>query len=281
MSDPTDKHAVPQQRRRVVAVTGGKGGVGKSLIAANLATWWAATGRRTLALDGDFGMADLNLLFGVAPQKTLADVLKGVPIEEVLVEAHGVTLVSALNGSYKLANLDQRSREMILRAVDTLAERYDKLVIDTAAGIGETVIALAGAATEVVVVATPEPLSIADAYACIKVLATRQGVARVLLVPNSVRSTADSDTVVQTLTTLADRFLGVKVARLPSVPWDPAVSDASAAGVPVVVYKPDAPASRAIKRVASTLEALAHTDEQPASSRLWLGREINAAGGKG
>ncbi len=244
-------------RRRVVAVTGGKGGVGKSTIAINLAVAWARSGARVCAVDGDAGMADLNLLLGVAPSKSLADVFAGAPVEDVLVPAHGIHLLPALNGSFALANLDDLGRARLFGALTGLAPRFDSLVLDTAAGIGAGAIGLAGAAAEVVVVARPEPLSLADAYACIKVLAQRERVRRVFVVPNDVATPAAADDVLTRLRVLVDRFLGIEVVALPAVPHDPTLAEAAAHGQPVVLYRPDCPASRALVRLARALDGLA------------------------
>lgn len=244
-------------RRRVVAITGGKGGVGKSTMAVNLSVAFARRGSRVCAFDGDAGMADLNLLLGVAPGRSLADVFAGVPIEEVLIAAHGIELLPALNGSFALANLDDFARARVFAALTSLAPRFDTLVIDTAAGIGAGAIGFAGSAAEVVVVVRPEPLSLADAYACIKVLAQREKVRRVFVVANDVRSPAEADEVYGRLRVLVDRFLGIELVPLPSVPHDSATAEAAACGTPLVAFRPDAPAARAIMQVSRSIDAMA------------------------
>ena len=108
-----------RKRARAIAVTGGKGGVGKSTVALNLAVSWARRGSKTLTVDGDLGMADLNLMLGLAPAHSLADVLDGVPISDVLEAAHGIDLLPALNGSHRLANLDDAARRNMLSAIDS------------------------------------------------------------------------------------------------------------------------------------------------------------------
>ncbi|MSP16544.1 MAG: MinD/ParA family protein [Myxococcales bacterium] len=251
-------------RTRVVSITGGKGGVGKSTVSVNLAVAWARRGARTLALDCDMGMADLNLLLGVAPGRSLVDVLHGLPIEEALVEAHGIHLLPALNGSYMLANLDEASRHVLFRKIATLAQRFDTFIFDIPAGIGENAIAMAGAAAEVVIVATPEPLSLADAYACLKVMVLRQQLTRAYILPNNCKSPAEADDVFARLRALTDRFLGIELTQLPSVPYDSMVPVAAAAGMPLVIHSPDSPASRAFKQVARRLDQLAE-DERPSS----------------
>src|SRR5882724_5683480 len=116
--------------RRAISVSGGKGGVGKSTIALNLAIAYSQLGARTLMVDTDLGMADLNLLLGVAPEKSLLDALGGTPIEDVLISAHGIELLPALNGSYLLSTIGPAAQRRIIELVDSLAEKFDTLVVD-------------------------------------------------------------------------------------------------------------------------------------------------------
>jgi flagellar biosynthesis protein FlhG len=265
--------ALRTRRDRTIAVTGGKGGVGKSTLAVNLACAYARTGSSTLAIDADLGMADLNLLLGVAPEKSLLDVLRGEPVENVLIDAHGITLLPALNGSYALATLDARGRHGLFAAIDTLQERFETLIVDIAAGIGENAMQFAGAVADALIVITPEPLSLADAYACIKVLHQQQHMHQVYLVPNLVRSDKDAQEIVTRLGSLVGRFLkGVTFEVLPSIPRDPAVRDAAAAGIPLVEHSPDAPAARAIRHIARRLDALATPDVRKGAVRLFWKR---------
>ncbi len=261
--------ALEQHRPRALAVTGGKGGVGKSTIAVNLAVSYARRGAKTLAVDGDLGMADLNLLLGLAPGRSLVDVLDGVPVANVLCSAHGIDLLPALNGSHRLANLTPAERARLLGAIESALPAYDTLVIDIPAGIGETAMQMASAAADVVVVTTPEPLALADAYACMKVLTTRYGLKRCFLLPNAVRSPSQAEEVVGRLKALVDRFLGIDVVALPAVPRDEGIGDAAAAGVPMVLHSPESPASRAIRRAARHLDTLARDDAR-AATRLQL-----------
>ena len=252
--------AVPT--RRALAVTGGKGGVGKSTLAVNLAVGYAQTGARTLMVDTDLGMADLNLLLGVAPEKSLLDALGGANVEDVLVRAHGIELLPALNGSHLLATLGATGLRRILELVESLASKFDTLVVDVAAGIGQSQTMFAGATADVVVVVNPEPLSIADAYACLKVLSTEQHVRHAYLVPNRVLSRAHADEVTARLSALVNRFLDLELTVLPPIPSDPAVAEAAQVGVPLLVHAPDAPAARAIRQLAKALGSLAR---QPAT----------------
>jgi len=252
--------------QRALAISGGKGGVGKSTIALNLAIAYAQAGTRTLIVDTDLGMADLNLLLGVAPDRSLLDALGGGSIEDVLVSAHGIKLLPALNGSYLLATIGPAAQRRVLEMVASLADQFDTLVVDIAAGIGQTQTAFAGATTDTIVVVNPEPLSMADAYACLKVLATEQQVKHAFVVPNRVSSRAQADELTARLRALVDRFLDLELTALPSIPADPVVGEAAQIGVPLLVHRPDSPAARAIRQLTRALASLAPST---ASSGWW------------
>ncbi len=254
---------------RVIAVTGGKGGVGKSSIAVNLAVSYANRGARTLVFDADLGMADLNLLLGVAPEDSLLDVLHGKPVAEVLAEAHGIHLLPGQNGSFRLANLNDLERHTLLAALDTLSDRFDTLIVDTGAGISASTVDFAGAAAQIVVAVTPEPLSLADAYACLKALSARCHVTRAYVLPNQVRSPSEADEVFGRLSALVGRFLDMQLTALPAIPQDSAMRAAAGAGIPLVLHSPDSPAARAFKQVARRIDALARPDDRAGSVRLF------------
>ncbi|MEJ7600385.1 MAG: P-loop NTPase [Kofleriaceae bacterium] len=248
--------------RRSLAVSGGKGGIGKSTVALNLAIAYAQAGARTLVLDTDLGMADLNLLLGVAPARSLLDALGGVPIEDILVQAHGIELLPALNGSYLLSTIGPGAQARLLDMVATLADRFDTLIVDVAAGIGQVQTKFAGSTTDTIVVVNPEPLSMADAYACLKVLAIEQGVKHAYVVPNRVHSRAQADEIVARLKALVDRFLDLEITALPPIPADPAVTEAAQFGIPLLVHMPTSPAARAIRALTTSLATFAPTATQ-------------------
>jgi len=243
--------------RRAFAVSGGKGGVGKSTIALNLALAHAQLGHRTLLVDTDLGMADLNLLLGVAPGKSLLDALGGTSMDEVLVTAHGIDLLPALNGSYLLSTIGPAAQTRILEMIQSLAPRFDTLVVDIAAGIGQAQTLFAGATTDTIVVVNPEPLSMADAYASLKVLCNEQGLRHAFIVANRVTSRAQADEIATRLKVLVARFLDLEITALPPIPADPTVSEAAHIGVPLLVHAPDSPAVRAIRQVCRALASLA------------------------
>jgi len=253
-----------QPQRRSIAVSGGKGGVGKSTIALNLAIAYAQLGSRTLMVDTDLGMADLNLLLGVAPDKSVLDALSGTPIDEVLVMAHGIALLPALNGSYLLSTIGPSAQRRVIDLVSSLAERFDTLVVDVAAGIGQQQTLFTGAAADAIVVVNPEPLSMADAYACLKTLATQQDVRHAYVLPNRVTSRAQASELTARLGALVSRFLDLEITALPPIPSDPSVTEAAQYGVPLMVHAPDAPAARAIRQLTRVLSSLA-----PKTASTW------------
>lgn len=262
------------RRTRVIAMTGGKGGVGKSCLTANLAVHYARRRGKVLVLDADLGTADLNLLFGVAPRRSLLDVLEGHPIEDVLVETCGIHLLPGLNSSFRLANLGPRERQSLLHAVDSLQHRFDTLLVDCAPGLDEGTVAFAAAAADIVLVVTPEPTSLADAYACAKALRRDHGVRRMHLLPNAVRSAAEAQELVKRFTRLVGRFLDVSITPLPAVPFDAHLSAAAVAGVPLMVRTLDSPASQALVQAARRLDSATLGEDRSGSFQLFWQRAL-------
>ena len=271
--------APPIRRERALAVTGGKGGVGKSTVAVGLAAAYAVDGARTLMVDADLGMADLNLLLGVAPQRTMLDALAGAPIDEVLVAAHGLHLLPAANGNLELATMGPQARARATAIVTELRERFDTVVIDIAAGIGHQQSAFTRTARDCVVVVNPEPLSMADSYACLKVLATEHGLDTAYVVPNRVTSRQQADDVVGRLGDLVARFLDLTLVPMPHVPADPAVVEAAHYGIPLIRHRPDAPAARALRRLARALDTVIAPDQRTGAAQTFWHRQLVPAGG--
>lgn len=270
--------SISPRRPRAIAVTGGKGGIGKSALAVNLAVTYAGLGARTLLVDGDLGMADLNLLLGVAPERSALDVIQGLPVDEALVAVHGLHLLPALNGSFQLENMAGEARVRLLDAIDGLATRFDTLVVDIGAGIGRNQVEMTGIVPTVVVVATPEPLALADAYACIKVLSRKHLMRRAYVLPNRVRNQDEADEVVSRLNSLVHRFLDFTLQPLPAIPFDPMVQEAASEGLPVVLSRPDSPASRAIRSAARRLDVLASDEDQLVEGRFFHHRNRRVTG---
>jgi len=244
-----------QGERLTIAVTSGKGGVGKTQISANLAVSLARAGLSVVVLDADLGLASMDLAFGVRPEADLRDVLEGkMSMREVLVEGPaGVKLVPACPGRYDMANLPPTERRRLLDAVSDVAAEFDVLLIDTGAGIGGNAVAFASHADEVVLVTTPDPTAVRDAYAMTKVLHRRSGVDRIRLVANQVHSETEGAEIHQNLDAIVRRFLTLELDYLGAVPRDQDVVDAVRSGEPFVLGSPSCPASRALNAITRRL----------------------------
>lgn len=245
-----------KRSRRFLAVTGGKGGVGKSTVAVNLAVAYANRGARVLLVDGDLGMADLNLLLGVAPAVGVREFFEGAPLESVLASAHGLHLLPGTTGSYALANLGPAPRRRLLAALAALGGRFDTIIIDAAPGISEGNVALSAAAAEVLLVSQNQPTALADAYACLKALARRHSLRRAFLMMNSARNLPEAEEAGVRLSAMAARFLNVELLSLPAVPYDPEFDTCAAEGLPFLLRHADTLAGRALHVVARRLDQL-------------------------
>lgn len=239
----------------VIAVASGKGGVGKTNIVANVAIAMAQDGRRVLAIDADLGLANLDLALGISPEKSFLDLVEErAVIDEIVTPAPGgICVLPGCSGRYDLANLSDAQRYGLFAAIDSLEDRFDTVLIDAGAGIGSNAVAFAGAAQHVVVVASPEPTSQADAYAFVKVVSAQCGASSVGLIANMVRNEREGEGVYERLARLSDRFLSVGVSYLGSVVYDPALPRCLRAGVPLLLDAPDSPAAHCITRVGQRL----------------------------
>ncbi|MEZ4363636.1 MAG: P-loop NTPase [Kofleriaceae bacterium] len=267
----------PTPPRRSIAVTGGKGGVGKSTVALNLAVALAQQRASTLLMDADLGMADLNLLLGVAPERSLLDALAGAELRDVLVEVHGIHLLPALNGSFLLATLGPSGQARILELITTVMQRFDSLVIDVAAGIGLSQTTFGSAACDSIVVVNPEPLSMADAYACIKVLAVERKVPHVYVLPNRVSSRYEAEELLGRLGDLVARFLDIELTPLPAIPSDPMIGESARIGVPLLAHRPNCAAARAFRQVERALDQQ-HRLRSKGRADAWRGPTMPAQG---
>lgn len=238
-----------------IAITSGKGGVGKTQISANLATAFAARGKRVVVLDADLGLASLDLALGVAPGDDLLSVVRGErTMQDIIVRSDsGVDLVPACPGRFEMANMGKAERDRILSALRELAAGYDVVIIDTGAGIGTNAVEFAALADEVVLVATPDPTSLRDAYAMAKVLHRRHAVPTVQLVANQVGGEQEGEAVYERLQGIVSRFLQLDLGYLGCVPRDEMVARANASGAPFVVSAPRSFAARAVERIVNRL----------------------------
>ncbi len=221
-NDPAKDNAAADRMPRVISVTSGKGGVGKTNVVANLAMAFSKLGKRVLVLDADLGLGNLDVLFGVMPQYTLEHVLAGQKrISEVLVQGPGnIQILPTSSGTGHLHDLTSEQKLLLLSELDRLETAADVFLIDTGAGIGSTVLYFNTAAQEIILVVTPEPTSLADAYALMKVMSKQHGEKRFNLIVNMVKSESEAQAVVQKLSLVCEQFLDVAIEYIGSVPFD-------------------------------------------------------------
>jgi flagellar biosynthesis protein FlhG len=208
------RHKKAAPRAHLTAVTSGKGGVGKTFVSCNLAAALARQGRRVLLLDADLGLANVDVLLNLAPKITLHDVFTGKSSlqDAILPAPGGFSALLAGSGMVEYSRMTPEVSEQLLEVIDTVAPRYDHVILDTGAGISDVVLYAVSLADEVLVVATSEPTSMTDAYATIKVLATTQSRVRVQLVINQTRRHGEGRAVYLQLQQVVDRFVNPGLA---------------------------------------------------------------------
>jgi flagellar biosynthesis protein FlhG len=243
------------RRTHTIAVTSGKGGVGKSNIALNLAVLLSAAGNRVALLDADLGLANLDVLADVQARVNLAHVVAGQrALRDIVVDLPcGVQLVPGASGLARMADLNEFQRAKLLSELSALEEENDVIVVDTGAGIGKAVLSFAGAADTVLILATPEPTSITDAYAMVKVLVRQKCQARLSLLVNFASDRNEARATFNRIATVAREFLGAAVFDAGYILADPKVSAAVRKRQPWVLAYPRCQASRCLAALATKL----------------------------
>jgi flagellar biosynthesis protein FlhG len=237
---------------KVIAVTGGKGGVGKTTVSANVALAIAALGRDVMLLDADLGLANVDVLLGLHTRFHLGHVMSGqCTLEDAIVTGpHGLQVVPASSGFKRMAALSQAEHAGIIRAFSELYHRVEVLVIDTAAGLSDSVVTFSQAAHHVLVVVCDEPTSITDAYALIKVLSREHGVQRFQILASQTRRSGEGPRLFQKISRVCDRFLNVSLEFAGSVPFDDYLRRAVQRQTAVVEAYPSSISSVALKNLA-------------------------------
>jgi flagellar biosynthesis protein FlhG len=238
---------------KVLAVTGGKGGVGKSTVSTNLGVAIAAQGKDVMLVDADLGLANVDVLLGLHTRFHLGHVLRGeCSLEDTIVTGpHGLQIVPAASGLKNMANLSPAEHAGIIRAFSDLYHRVDVLIIDTAAGLHDSVVTFTQAAHHVLVVVCDEPASITDAYALIKVLSREHGVRSFQILANQTRRAAEGPALFSKIQRVCDRFLNVTLEFAGSIPYDDYLRRSVQRQNAVVELYPTAISSVALKNLAS------------------------------
>lgn len=243
------------KKTKVVAVTGGKGGVGKTSVSLNTAIALAQSGQNVLVLDADLGLANCDVMLGLRVHKNLSHVLSGeAELDDILVEGpHGIKIVPATSGSIDMVELSPAQHAGLIRAFSEMKTPVDVFIVDTAAGISDMVLSFSRASHEVLVVVCDEPTSITDAYALIKVLNRDHGVSKFKVVANMVRTIKEGQDLFKKLTLVTDRFLEVNLELTAIIPFDDNLRKAVRRQRAIVDAFPRSPSSVAFKTLAAKI----------------------------
>jgi flagellar biosynthesis protein FlhG len=256
-------NATASPRARILAVTSGKGGVGKTFFSANLAAALARRGERVLVMDADLGLANLDVVLNLHPKITLHDVFTGkASLDEAILPAPGgFSVLLAGSGLVEYSRLTPQVREQLVEIIERVAPRFDRILLDTGAGISDVVLYTVSLADEVLIVATPEPTSLTDAYATIKVLATTQGRRDIRVIVNQVSRPGEGRVIRGQLQQVVDRFVSpglevpVKLEFISEIPIDPSVRDAVKRRQLLLDCLPGSAAAQAVIAAATRLRA--------------------------
>lgn len=243
------------QQVQVIAVTGGKGGVGKTNLSVNLSLALAELDKRVVLMDADLGLANVDLLLGVKAKKNIADVLTGdCELQDILIEATGgIKVIPASSGTQELASLGVHEHAGLINAFNGLGDTMDVLVIDTAAGISDSVISFVRAAQEVMLVVCDEPSSITDAYALIKILNRDYQMSKFRVVANMTRSETEGRNLFKKLVHVTDRFLDINLQYAGEIPFDDCVRKAVKKQKAAIKEFPSSKSSIAYKKLAKSV----------------------------
>ncbi|RJQ59050.1 MAG: MinD/ParA family protein [Desulfobacteraceae bacterium] len=262
---------------RVVSVTSGKGGVGKTHIVANLAVALSRLGKRILVLDADLGLANIDIIFGVHPEYNIGDVVTGEKtLPEIIVEGpSGVRIIPAGSGFVNLTQLTDGQKMSLMGEFEALEDRFDMMLVDTSAGISQNVIYFNLSADDCMVVATPEPTSITDAYAVMKVMGLQHGTRYFKLLVNMVKDDREAKAVYANLCQATDRFLeGVVIEYVGFIPLDDLVRKAVKHRKSMMEMYPEAEFSKGIERIAEELLEWPRTIESDGNIKFFLKRYL-------
>jgi flagellar biosynthesis protein FlhG len=244
---------------RVIAVTSGKGGVGKSNVSINLAIQFVKMGKKVIILDADFGLANIEVMFGVIPRYNLSDIMyKGKDIKDIITKGPlDIGFISGGSGIAKLVNLDREQIKRLVNKMSDLESMCDIIIIDTGAGIADSVMEFLVASPETIVVTTPEPTSITDSYALLKSLSMhsqfRPKDCKIKMIANKVESEKEGEMLHEKLNLVVSKFLGIDIEYLGIIPQDSNVTKAVMKQSPVSINYPNSPSTKAFENISNKL----------------------------
>lgn len=272
----------PKNSPMVIAVTSGKGGVGKTNIVGNLAITYQRMRKRVLIFDADLGLANIDIIFGINPKYTIEEVIKGEKeLSQIIAKGpEGVAIIPASSGVQELSHLSEGHKINLLNEFDLLNNMYDILLIDTGAGISSNVIYFNLAAQERIVVVTPEPTSITDAYALIKVMFMQHGTKKFIILMNMVRNEKEAVSVYKHLSRVVEKFMGsISLDYAGYIPYDKHLHKSVNRREPVTCCYPQSPSSQSFKKLAEYLLDQTDGRHQDGSIQFfWKRLMVGAAG---
>lgn len=265
-----------RRNSRVITVTSGKGGVGKTNIAVNLGITLSEYGFKVIILDADFGLANIDVLFGIVPQYTLLDVINNKRnILEILTEGpKNIKFISGGSGVEQLAKLDKIQLDKFIENIGLLDKLADFIIIDTGAGVSENVISFIMAADEVLLVTTPEPTSITDAYALIKMVSNRDESRHIKLIVNRAENQTEAENILKKLSLVAERFLSVKLSPLGFILNDEAISKSVRMQQPFTIAYPKGNPTKQIRDISKKLVQI-RADGNQGGMKAFVSRLVN------
>jgi flagellar biosynthesis protein FlhG len=277
------KEQSPQKRKkssgknslRVIAVSSGKGGVGKTNVVAGLALSLARTGKKILIIDADLGLANIDIIFNVRPELNISDVMNGeASIKEILVSLQeNISLIPAGSGISDLTNLSDAQKLSLLNEFDSIDGDFDYVLVDTGAGISDNVLYFNLAADDCIIVTTTEPTAITDAYALMKVMALEHGYRYFKLIVNMVKSEKDAKKVYFSLSQAASKFLDSAVIEyLGCLPAEPKISESVIKRMPYMNTNPDSEFSNSMTKIAGVLSRSVPKNTDSGNLKLFMSR---------
>lgn len=260
----------PLKKTRIITVASGKGGVGKTNLSVNLAIAYAKLGKRVIVMDADLGLANVNIMLNIIPKHNLYHVIRRQKtMREILLDTdYGIQILAGASGFSKIANLTDEERHNFINELYTLSSA-DIIIIDTSAGVSNNVLSFIAAADDAIIITTPEPTAITDAYGIIKIIATEvENINFSLkLVVNRVKSVADGRKVAERIINISGQFLNIKVEYLGCIYEDPTVSNSVLRQKPFMVDDPKSKAAVSVQHLVSKIEKTDFSEE-PGIARL-------------
>lgn len=250
---------------RVITVTSGKGGVGKSTLTVNLAIQLSRLGKKVIILDADFGLANIEVMLGIRPDYNLADLMfRGKELKEIIIEGpENIGFISGGSGIQELSRLTREQVVYLVQKLYELDELADIILVDTGAGISDSVLEFVSASNEVLLVATPEPTSITDAYALLKTLNRRSGFSKddtvLRMVANRIKGDEEGEALYNKLGIVVEKFLNLKVEYMGGIPDDPNCGKAIMQQSPITLSQPR---SASVKAIASIAAKIAQSENE-------------------